>query len=652
MQQRIGTSVHSALHRAGIFAATAALVLGGSLPAGPVAAAQGPGQGIAAATFAGSGLGGRNPANVDELFNEYVSSVEPGTLGKLQAIMQTADGFIIQTGGGAGSGPARPAALSLEPGRKQTPEQFVARYPKVALRQALGPAETIAATDVLGGMGYGTETRPGIFALCSLGFSAFNPAGAPAAISAGHCTQDGRIRTVSVEKPSTTDGFGGLGPMLGQFGFSQFGGPRNAPTKALGNLLVGNIGTDVSVIDRLNPALRPLPAVTGWKGGNPHSGEVKVTGISRATLGTKVCKSGRTTGFTCGIVDEVGIFVVGGFKNTAADIRAVRGFGMANPGFSKAYEGDSGGAVMAGTKAVGITSAISNDDRGRAYFADIGPALKVTGGYSLRLFLPAPKLKLAPGTAAVPAGSRIHGTVAGAPAGTNVQVLAAGKKIATATVTHGAFSFRAPAVAGAFKFSLQAVNGYSKSSLAPGNYTLVLPPPKVTAPAKGSASTRAPGRITGTGVPGATVSLTGAVTGKGTVTAKGTWSIKAAGSWKYGKNSFTAMQKQGKHASAGTKSTFTLVPAAPSISSPVSGRKYPYAKAPRTVSGRGISGATLKVTVGKATRSTTVVKGRWSVKIPAPLKPGSHVVTAIQIAGNTASSPAKSTFGVAKEPKR
>ena len=598
----------------------------------------------------------KNPQTVDELFKDYVQSVEPAALEQLQAIMLTTNGFIIRTGA-LSLGPRgipRMASKEIRPNSKLTPEQFAHQYSNVSLRAANGPAESTAANEVLGGMGYGSELAPDIFGVCSVGFAGFNASGAPAAISAGHCTQDGKIKSVRVEKSSSSQEYGGLGAVLGQFGFSQFGGRNNAATTLSGNYVLGNLGTDVSVINHLNPGFTTQPYLSGWANGKAESRGPKITGITKATLGSKVCKSGRTTGYTCGTVDEVGIFVVGGFKNTARDIRAVHGFGMKNRNFRIADEGDSGGGAITGSSAVGITSAIADDDGGRAYFADLTRALKATGGYSIKLALNAPKFTTAAPAAGYEYGTRINGTVSNAPAGTTVRVSNGGKTIANAKVEGGKFSFKTPAKTGTQIFSLQAINGFNKSSTATKSYKLVVPRPKITSLSKTPSGTAAPQLISGTGIPKATVKLTRAGKPQATaiVSAKGTWSIKPQGSWGYGTTTLSATQKIGKDTSPVAKATFKLIPKAPTISTPKANAKFAYSKAPRTIGGTGIKGATVKISIGKSTVNTKVVGNKWKAKLPVRLGAGVHRITATQTIAKTTSASTKRSITVAKPVRR
>ena len=215
------------------------------------------------------------PKSAESLLEAYVENVEPKAVSQLQAVMKTgANSFVIRTGGTAKvedqKATQTPKATALRVGGKLTPEEFAEQYTKVTIEKAEGPAKPAAAGDVLGGMGYGALTSPTTVALCSIGFSGFNSAGADAAISAGHCEQDGEVTKVNIMEHSAPGEFEDIGAPLGTFGFSQFGGPGNSSVTGLvpGATYddLGNVGTDISVIDQINPDLAPKPLVTDWKG--------------------------------------------------------------------------------------------------------------------------------------------------------------------------------------------------------------------------------------------------------------------------------------------------------------------------------------------------------------------------------------------------
>ncbi|EMQ98265.1 Ig-like domain-containing protein [Paeniglutamicibacter gangotriensis] len=688
-----------------------------------------------------------NPTNVDALLDAYVESVDPEAVSQLQAVMKDSSGsFIIRTGGVAKtesktrkSSPSA-GATDLRFGGKMSPTEFVDQFTKVSLEVAEGPAKKADANDVLGGMGYGAQTSPTNYAVCSIGFSGFNAAGDDAAISAGHCSQDGDLTDVKILEHSVPGKFTGPGQDLGTFGFSQFGGPNNSSVTGLDTAKteddLGNVGTDISVIDKINKDLDLKALVSDWKAADIRDSSVKVTGVAPAVEGTKICKSGRTTGWTCGTVDEVGIFLVGGY-NGADDGRAVRGFGMPNPGYSKANEGDSGGSVISGGTAVGVTSAIAPDDGGRAYFTDIKDGLKHTDGYSIAVFLNAPAVVTPAEGSDIAVGQTLNGTVSGAPSGSTVKIKSAGQKNISAKVANGKFSFKAPADFGKYDFTLQTVNGFNESTITKGSFNIVIGAPAITTPKTGATLNAPVSTISGTGVAGAVVTLTGDASGTATVAADGKWSVKldtalsygeysvsatqakdgqtskaakssfkiqlaapaittpangktftgvqseiagtgvagatvklsgavtetvkvgADGKWSvildealsYGSHSITAVQTSGETTSTSVKTAFKVIPAAPSIDSPEDGQEFAFDKAPKTISGFGINGATVKVTIGDTELTATVADGAWTVMAPKDLETGDHKVTAVQVIDEVSSAPVSIDFTIAAEPK-
>ncbi len=617
------------------------------------------------------------PRSVDSLLAAYINSVDPAAVSKLQAVMKNSDGsFLIRTGGAAQLEKREAASGSTKESRqppeaeepKLTPAEFADQYTKVTIESVDGPAIPAAANDVLGGMAYGAQVGDN-FALCSIGFNGFSPEGAPAAISAGHCQQDGAVSDVRIIEQDGPDIPIAIGADLGTFGFSQFGGPGNSPVSGLHDAEtiddLGNIGTDISVIENINEDLDLKALVTDWKGSDERDSGTKVTGVASAVLGTNICKSGRTTGWTCGQVDEVGVFIVGG-SGGEDDIRAVRGFGIANSfkmvadpnnpdeqieDFDKADRGDSGGSAVAGGTAVGITSAVSPSDGGRAYFTDIKDGMKHAKGYSIALFLNTPAMTSPSNGDDVVGGATVSGTLAGAPTGAHVRVVSGGKLFKKATVTSGKFSFKAPAKLGKFNFTLQAVNGYSKSATTAGSVNIVIGAPAITSPANGRTFTETPSVVSGTGVPGAIVKLTGAITREVTVGGNGRWRVELDVGLTYGSHSITAVQSDGATTSSSVRNVFKVVPVAPSIDSLTDGQEFAFGKPPKTLSGFGISGSTIRVTIGDTDLTAIVTNGAWTVLVPENLEAGDHDVSAVQVIDEVVSAAVAMTFKIAGAPK-
>lgn len=656
-------STRALIKRGGAAAAAAAVLIGGTFSAGTAFAAP-TSEPPSPTTVAVDAI------SVDALLADYTSEFG---LARLQSIMVNGNGeFVIRTGEAVTGGPAATArsfAANLTP----TVGDFAARYGNVVIENADGPAPSFA-TDVTNGQGYyaggGAGVQPG---LCSTGWNGFNKSGDPAVISAGHCTKDGALTQTILTDPlqdqATTgrDDTGALLAPLGAFGASQFGGPGNTPATAPAgwdgdNSKLNNIGTDVSVINGIAPDLNQLPFVTDWKTpASPKDSGVVVKGVSTAIAGAEICKSGRTTGWDCGTVSERGVFLVQGItypKHPAAcdpvatvpecdDIRAVRGFGSTD---LLSDHGDSGGAILAGNQAVGMVSAGSKTI---SYGVDLQDALAHTDGYTVKIFLEAPKVTA---TAPVYREGAVTGTVADAPTGTQVAVTIDGATTEVPVGADGKWTAKAPNKFGTFPITAQTKNGFSTSATTTASVEVIketLPAPAITTPADGSKVTAPVTSITGTGTPGATVKLTGDATGTAQVAANGTWSFTLpaaldALSW----YDVTAVQVLADwNDSPETTSSFTIAPSAPAITSPADGQKFTFNEGPSVISGTNLKGATVQVTMNGKNYSAVVDGTTWSVKLAAPLVSGNYALTAEQQLGDFGSLTSASAFEVQAEPK-
>ncbi|MGP4031826.1 LPXTG cell wall anchor domain-containing protein [Pseudarthrobacter sp. 1C304] len=467
-------------------------------------------------------------ASTEQLFQAYVREVGPEAL---QAVAYSNGRYVVRTGGTnvAEAGPSRlldlqaapastvpaPAPSAPEPAATPassapaeapgqasasalTPAQtaapgkisaadFVSRYANVQLEEA-SPATTEA--DVFGGEGYVIDASP-FRTICSTGFSAFSAAGLPLVLTAGHCAEDGTATVIGLEPPASSVA-GGAEPLpgtlapFGTFGFSQFGGPLNSwITGSEDN--PGNVGTDIAVIERLDGAINPQPAASTWASAtDPGATAVKIIGAVTPFQGQEVCRSGRTAGWSCGQVDETGIYVVGGRTTAPGDLRAFRGF------LSKSVEsrgGDSGGPWISGNFAVGTHTAGETSGENFAIATTLADALGYLPDVQLQLFLNKPELA-APGLAVRP-GQPITGRVPAAPASavaanSTVRITVDGEAPVDVPVdAAGNWSFPAPEASGPLSFTAETVNGYSRSGSAPLDVTVSgAEEPVVTPPAE------------------------------------------------------------------------------------------------------------------------------------------------------------------------
>jgi hypothetical protein len=221
-------------------------------------------------------------------------------------------------------------------------KRFLARAEEngdlVTIRSVSGQVTTTADDFSLRG-GFQVDKNTGY--VCSLGFNARTSKGTPIFLTAGHCTAG---------RPS----FSRNGYILGNTRTSSFPG--------------NDFGT-VSVIEGWDQQ----GYVEGWGAGN-----IAVKGSANATIGSTVCKSGKSTGWTCGRIVARNVTV--NYGNN----RIVRGLFQHT---ACVEGGDSGGANMTGNYAQGITSgaALINgqclDKYGQtneSYAQPIGEALRVT----------------------------------------------------------------------------------------------------------------------------------------------------------------------------------------------------------------------------------------------------------------------------------
>ena len=167
------------------------------------------------------------------------------------------------------------------------------------------------------------------------------------------------------------------------------------------------MGTDIAVIEALDGGINVQPAATTWaSAANPGPTAVKIIGVVAPFEGQAVCRSGRTTGWSCGNVAEVGIYVVGGRTTAAGDLRAFKGF-LSNDVQSSG--GDSGGPWISGNFAVGTHSAGETSGANFAIATTLQDALtKFPTAVQLQLFLNKPEL-VAPGNLTFKAGATHHG---------------------------------------------------------------------------------------------------------------------------------------------------------------------------------------------------------------------------------------------------
>ncbi|WP_146113625.1 S1 family peptidase, partial [Arthrobacter sp. MYb216] len=437
-------------------------------------------------------------SNVNDVYDELRDNVAPVEMTRLTAIMNTGSGKpfeIVASGPASIEKKATPKATATKAAEEEllTLEEFAEEATNVKLVEG-SEVKPGALTDIYGGMGYGAaRTGDNVEGLCSIGFNAWNPEGADAVLTAGHCTEDGAFKNTFVVEHTAPNEVEGISAALGTFGFSQFGGPNNygvpiTPDLTQDELDQAEPGTDIAVIDDINPELTLHNEVTQWPAGaDERSKVIQVTGVSKAAVGSEACSVGRTTGWSCSTILGEGMFFVGGYDD---DIRAVWGYTAENPNQGILDQGDSGGAVLVGNKAVGINSANSGGEDGiednaddLAFYTSLADvkAKDYTGGYTVKFAVNTPAQSSPAAGAEVKPGATITGTVEGPSAGTQVRIVVDGKLYKLADVkSDGTFTFVAPAEEGEFNFRMTAVNGYNKSGNATGSVLVAAPEPTPT----------------------------------------------------------------------------------------------------------------------------------------------------------------------------
>jgi streptogrisin C len=148
-------------------------------------------------------------------------------------------------------------------------------------------------------------------------------------------------------------------------------GGVNSPTLGNNNVAQGTFagssfpGNDYSFI-RTNANWTPQPWVGNYAGGN-----VLVAGSQDAAIGSSICRSGRTTGWRCGTLQG---------RNETVNYAqgAVQGLSRMS---ACAEPGDSGGSVISGNQAQGVTSGVTGNctSGGTTWFQPVNEILGVYG---------------------------------------------------------------------------------------------------------------------------------------------------------------------------------------------------------------------------------------------------------------------------------
>jgi hypothetical protein len=207
-----------------------------------------------------------------------------------------------------------------------------------------------------GGLGYLRNPGDGYLYACSIGFNALKGS-TPVYVSAGHCGDVGE--PVFLEGAAGTGPQWTLGTQIGTFSGSNFPQP-------------GQAGPDYSYIT-ISGSHTQSASVHGWT-----TSDVVVKGSTPGGVGTAICRSGRTSGWKCGTIDQVDVSVN---YSTGETITHVNRTTACSEG------GDSGGSFITGPgQAQGVLSGGSGSCKGRlpnnrtrSYFQPVNPILSAYG---------------------------------------------------------------------------------------------------------------------------------------------------------------------------------------------------------------------------------------------------------------------------------
>ncbi|MFN3707868.1 cell wall-binding repeat-containing protein [Microcella sp.] len=208
----------------------------------------------------------------------------------------------------------------------------------------------LAADDLRGGLPYVFPTGEGGNFRCSVGFPGVATAtGAPQFLTAGHCDGD-LAGTRSILTAVSPGNF--VAPAV------PIGEPVPGTHVTGGNGDAG--GWDHGLVAVTRSGWTSRPEVVTWGGGQGgplSSTPVIVRDATRAIVGAPICKSGGTTGWTCGTITAVNQNLLVGLPS---DPTAYRVNGIVAS--ICVLGGDSGGAALTGTTAVGVTSASTSTE--------------------------------------------------------------------------------------------------------------------------------------------------------------------------------------------------------------------------------------------------------------------------------------------------
>ncbi|TSE00458.1 S1 family peptidase [Skermania sp. ID1734] len=298
-----------------------------------VALADGPQRQQAAAAATAAGFTVQHAAKSESTLESQLNTFTTWLHGQPASVAQAVQGVGIDTVGNALTVRLASAAHSVDLKLPNfiEPSHVVSASPATTAtpQQARHPAALVNGSEA-GGDAFASMAGD-ISLRCSFGFNG-TLGGQTVNITAGHCNPNqGASGTPNAAPVFELGPADVLGPQVGTFQKSRLDGHDYSIVAINGSFARQFQNNAVSV-----PAAPP----------------VFITGVAQPVVGAPVCKSGARTGFSCGTIATI---------NQTVDV----GKRVLSNGFSAnlcALPGDSGGTVITGTQALGVTSASTVTD--------------------------------------------------------------------------------------------------------------------------------------------------------------------------------------------------------------------------------------------------------------------------------------------------
>lgn len=252
-------------------------------------------------------------------------------------------------------------------------DNTVKSYDKSSLKFTSGG---LADGNFIGGTGYMVTTTSGGNARCSAGFAGTDGYGQTVDLTAGHCVESD---DTSVQLKAMTF------PVPTAYLDREWG--LDDARDVIGRAAQGHAGDedDGGIINLSESAYKVLPQVSTWGADGKEVAETKGEGLysqddgtpldvydaSDVVIGMPACKSGSTSGWTCGTIKRVNVSEQ---VNGTNGISPVSGFQFD----ACMLSGDSGGAIVSGHYAIGVDSYGNMDTCDDSYKDDA-----VAGGYAV-----------------------------------------------------------------------------------------------------------------------------------------------------------------------------------------------------------------------------------------------------------------------------